>query len=158
MQLSISQPIRIGDTVVVENESGVIEEITLTYVVVKLWDLRRMLVPMTYFLEKPFQNWNKGSRDTLAIVSLHVSRDADIEAMRHELSCVLSNAAATGLWDGHLQDIKVTEAADRSLILRIMATSPDADSAWRLRNLLRDHLLGFLDQHAGWLRVAPTTH
>ena len=89
IQLSFIQPIRIGDTVVVENENGVIEEISLTYVVVRTWDLRRLIVPITYFLEKPFQNWSKGSPETRGVVTLAVDHLADIDAFRAELRRIL---------------------------------------------------------------------
>jgi small-conductance mechanosensitive channel len=150
IQLSVTQPIRIGDTVVVESESGIIEEITLTYVIVKLWDLRRLIIPMTYFLEKPFQNWNKGTGETLETVVLHTSRSADVDAFRSELDRLLSKEGK-GLWDGRIHDIITTEAANQTLLLRVVVTSTDPASAWRLRAVVRDRLSLFLYQHPDWL-------
>jgi small-conductance mechanosensitive channel len=150
IQLSLTQPIRIGDTVVVENESGIIEEITLTYVIVKLWDLRRLIIPMTYFLEKPFQNWNKGFGDTLETIVLHTNRSADVDAFRRELDRILREEAQ-GLWDGRIHDIVVTEASNRTLLLRVIVSSTDAPSGWNLRALVRERLSLFLYQHPEWL-------
>lgn len=150
IQLSLTQPIRIGDTVVVENESGIIEEITLTYVIVKLWDLRRLIIPMTYFLEKPFQNWNKGFGDMLETIMLHTNRSADVDAFRSELDRILKEEAA-GLWDQRIHDIVVTETSNRTLLLRVIVSSTDARSGWNLRALIRDRLAQFLYQHPDWL-------
>ena len=97
IQLSITQPIRIGDSVLVEGEFGTVEEISLTYVVVRTWDLRRLLIPVTQFLEKPFQNWSKGGVEMLGPVVLQVDWTTDIDAVRKELARVL---AAEG--EGHV--------------------------------------------------------
>jgi small-conductance mechanosensitive channel len=153
IQLSITQPIRIGDTVVVEGENGVIEEITLTYVIVRIWDLRRMVIPMNYFLEKPFQNWSRGSSHILGSVNLQVDLLADIEVFRAELQKILEGEGHP-FWDGKVSNIKVTETSERTKTLRILVSSPDPDSNWNLRCLIRERLVNVLRQHPEWL---PTT-
>jgi len=150
IQLSFTQPIRIGDTVVVENENGVIEEITLTYAVVRTWDLRRLIVPITYFLEKPFQNWSKGSPETLGAVTLAVDHLADIDAFRAELQRILEQEERP-LWDGKVQDLKVTEVTGTTITLRILLSSSNPEANWNLRCLVRERMLRLLQKHPQWL-------
>jgi small-conductance mechanosensitive channel len=105
IQIATTQPIRIDDHVVVENESGRIEEITSTYVVIRLWDLRRLIVPLSYFIEKPFQNWTRESTDLIGSVLLYVDFTAPVEAIRAKLVEIVK---ASPLWDGHLVKLQVT--------------------------------------------------
>lgn len=159
IQLSITQPVRIGDTVIVENEWGWIEEITLTYVVVKVWDLRRLVIPMTYFLEKPFQNWSKVSPDIMGTVELHADYRTSIAALRAELERVLGEAPQ-GLWDGKVQNIQVTGCTDRTMTLRVLVSSPDAGKNWDLRVHVREKLIEFLKKQPHGIPVfrAEATH
>ena len=150
IQLSVTQPIRIGDTVVVEGETGTIEEIRLTYVVVKIWDLRRLVLPMTYFLDKPFQNWSKGGGQILGTVMLQVDYAADVELFRKELLRILGTDAAA-LWDGVTSSVAVTDASDRTITLRILLSAADPSKSFDLRCLVRERLLVFLRQHPEWL-------
>ncbi|HYH97263.1 mechanosensitive ion channel family protein, partial [Hyalangium sp.] len=106
IQLSISQPIRLGDQVVVENEFGTVEEITLTYVVVRVWDERRLVIPITQFLDKPFQNWSRASAGLLGPVILQVDYAADIDALRAELKRIVETEGRA-LWDGKVQNVMV---------------------------------------------------
>ncbi|MDY7230984.1 mechanosensitive ion channel family protein [Hyalangium rubrum] len=145
IQLSITQPVRIGDTVIVENEWGWIEEITLTYVVVKVWDLRRLVVPMSHFLDKPFQNWSKVSPEILGTAELYVDFRTDVAAVRAELKRILEQEAQ-GLWDGKVQGLQVTGCTERTLLLRALVSAPDAGKAFDLRCLVREKLIAWLQR------------
>ncbi|WP_233595549.1 mechanosensitive ion channel family protein [Corallococcus sp. CA031C] len=143
IQLSITQPIRIGDTVIVENEWGWVEEITLTYVVVKVWDLRRLVIPITQFLEKPFQNWSKVSPDILGTAELYVDFRTDVPAVRAELKRILDEESK-GLWDGKAQGLQVTDLSERTMKLRALVSASDAGKAFDLRCLVREKLVAYL--------------
>ena len=145
IQLSITQPVRIGDTVIVENEWGWIEEITLTYVVVKVWDLRRLVVPMNHFLDKPFQNWSKVSPEILGTVEVYADFRVDVAAVRAELKRILEQESE-GLWDGKVQGLQVTNCSERAMLLRALVSAPDAGKAWDLRCLVREKLIGWLQR------------
>lgn len=143
-QIAITQPIRVDDVVIVENEWGRIEDITLTYVVVRIWDLRRLVLPITYFIEKPFQNWTRSSADILATVFLRVDYSAPLEALRTELTRILTTSAH---WDGKVNVLQVTDAGERTLEIRALASAVDASTAWTLRCEVREKLVTFLQQH-----------
>jgi small-conductance mechanosensitive channel len=155
IQLSITQPIRMGDLVVVEGESGTIEEIRLTYVVIRVWDLRRLVIPINYFLEKPFQNWSKSGTDLLGAVTLQLDYTADIEALRAEVKRILESEARA-LWDGKLQSVQVVEATDRTLTVRVLLSARDSSASWDLRCLMRERLILFLRQHPRWFPLQRT--
>ena len=141
LQIAMTQPIRIDDVVIVEGEWGRIEEITLTYVVVCVWDLRRLIVPITYFIEKPFQNWTRTSADILGTVFLQVDYGVPVDAVREELTRILD---ASPLWDRKVNVLQVTEAKERTLELRALASSSDAGKAWDLRCEVREKLVAFI--------------
>jgi small-conductance mechanosensitive channel len=143
MQIAFSQPIRIDDAVVVENEFGRIEEITTTYVVIKLWDLRRLIVPLSHFIEHPFQNWTRSSTELIGTVLVHVDYTVPIEDVRRELHRILQS---TDLWDQRVWNLQVTEASDASVELRAMLSASDAGRLWDLRVYVRERLIGFLQQ------------
>ena len=143
-QIAMTQPIRVDDVVIVENEWGRIEDITLTYVVVKIWDLRRLVLPITYFIEQPFQNWTRSSADLLATVFLHVDYNVPLEALRGELTRILQGAK---LWDGKVNVLQVTDAKERTLEIRALASAADASAAWDLRCEVREQLVGFLQRN-----------
>jgi small-conductance mechanosensitive channel len=145
IQLSITQPVRIGDTVIVENEWGWIEEITLTYVVVKVWDLRRLVVPMGHFLDKPFQNWSKVSPEILGTVEVYTDFRTDVAAVRAELKRILEQESE-GLWDGKVQGLQVTGCTERTMLLRALVSAADASKAWDLRCLVREKLILWLQR------------
>src|SRR5688572_32095941 len=111
-QIALTQPIRIDDVVIVEGEWGRIEEITLTYVVVRLWDLRRLVVPITYFIEQPFQNWTRTSADIVGTVFLYVDSTVPVDSLRGELTRVLK---ASRFWDGKVSVLQVTDAKEHTL-------------------------------------------
>ena len=141
LQIAFTQPIRVDDVVIVENEWGRIEEITLTYVVVRIWDLRRLIVPVTYFIEKPFQNWTRVSAEILGTVFLYVDYTVPIDSVREELARVLKESPS---WDGKVCVLQVTNTTERSVELRALMSAEDASAAWTLRCEVREKLLEFI--------------
>jgi hypothetical protein len=146
IQLSFTQPIRIGDVVVVEKEWGTIEEVTLTFVVVKVWDERRLIVPMTRFLEQPFENWTKVSPELHGTVFLHVDWRFPVDALRTEVDRLLDGNA---LWDRRTKGVAVTGANDRTLEVRVLVSATDAGTLWDLRVQLRERLVAWLQAFEG---------
>jgi len=144
LQIAITQPIRVDDVVIVENEWGRIEEITLTYVVVRIWDLRRLVVPITYFIEKPFQNWTRVTADILGTVFIYVDYTVPIEAIRTELKRLLEGSK---LWDGKVCGLVVTNATERTVELRALMSAADASTAWDLRCHVREKLIEFVQKN-----------
>ncbi|CAM2005982.1 mechanosensitive ion channel family protein [Acanthopleuribacter pedis] len=144
IQMAITQPIRIDDVVIVEGEWGRIEEITLTYVVVQIWDKRRMVLPVTHFLEKPFQNWTRVSSEIIGSVMLHLDYSVPLEALRDALSRVLENEA---LWDGETAVLQVVNSGPHTMEVRILVSAADASQAWDLRCLVRESLITFVQQN-----------
>jgi hypothetical protein len=144
LQIAVTQPIRLDDVVIVENEWGRIEDITLTYVTVRIWDERRLVVPIAYFIEQPFQNWTRTSADILGTVFLHVDYRAPLAAIRAELDRVLAESAC---WDGKVKVLQVTDAREHTLELRALASAADASLAWDLRCEIRERLITFLQTH-----------
>ena len=143
-QIAMTQPIRIDDVVIVEGEWGKIEEITLTYVVVCIWDLRRLVVPITHFIEKPFQNWTRTSADILGTVFLQVDYAVPVDAVRQELTRILE---ASPNWDRKVNVLQVTDAKERTLELRALASSSDAGKSWDLRCEVREKLVTFVQEN-----------
>lgn len=143
LQIAFTQPIRIDDVVIVENEWGRIEEISLTYVVVKIWDLRRLVVPITYFIEKPFQNWTRVRADVLGTVYIYADYTLPVEAVRAELGRILKNS---DLWDGKVCGLQVTNASERTVELRALMSAADASQAWNLRCEVREKLIEFVQK------------
>jgi len=145
----LTQPIRIDDAVIVEGEWGRVEEITLTYVVIKIWDLRRLVVPVTYFLEKPFQNWTRVSANLLGTVFLYVDYSVPVDEVRRELQAILKVSA---LWDGQVGGVQVTNSSERTLELRLLMSAADSSKIFDLRCEVREKVLAFLQQnHPGSL-------
>ena len=140
-QLAITQPIRIDDVVIVENEWGRIEEITLTYVVVKIWDDRRLVVPLSYFIEKPFQNWTRVSSQLLGSVFIWTDFTVPLSELRPEIQRIVESSPN---WDRRFWNLQVTDTTDRAMQLRVLATSADASKSWDLRCEIREKLLLFL--------------
>jgi len=141
LQIAFTQPIRVDDVVIVEGEWGRIEEITLTYVVVRIWDLRRLIVPITYFIEKPFQNWTRVTADILGTVFLYVDYTVPIDSVRQELARILKESE---LWDGKVCVLQVTNTSERTVELRALMSAADASAAWTLRCEVREKLIDFV--------------
>jgi len=127
--------------VIVEGEWGRIEEITLTYVVVKIWDLRRLIVPVGYFLEKPFQNWTRTEADLLGTVFIETDYGVPVEALRAELDRILDGNPR---WDGKAKGIVVTDARERTVQVRALVSAANASDVWDLRCEVREKLIAFL--------------
>ena len=144
LQIAFTQPVRVDDVVIVENEWGRIEEITLTYVVIRIWDQRRLIVPVTYFIEKPFQNWTRISADLLGTVFLYVDYTVPVETIRNELHRILKTSAH---WDGKVWGLQVTDTTERVMALRALMSAADASTAWNLRCEVREKLLDFIQKN-----------
>jgi small-conductance mechanosensitive channel len=143
-QIALTQPIRIDDVVIVENEWGWIEEITLTYVVVRIWDKRRLILPSTYFIENPFQNWTRVSADILGTVFIYTDYTVPVDELRSEFTRILEES---DLWDGQTNVMQVTNATDKTLEIRALMSTADSPTAWDLRVLVREKLIHFLQQN-----------
>jgi small-conductance mechanosensitive channel len=143
IQIAFTQPIRIEDAVVVEGEWGWIEEIGTTYVVVRIWDLRRLVLPLSYFIEHPFQNWTRSSADLLGNVLIYVDYTVPVEEVRAELRRIVES---TNLWKGKVCVLQVTDASEHTLQLRALLDARDSGAAWDLRCYVREKLIQFLQE------------
>jgi small-conductance mechanosensitive channel len=149
VQLAITQPIRLDDAVIVENEWGRVEEITSTYVVVRIWDLRRMIVPLSYFIEKPFQNWTRQTSTLIGAAMIYVDYSAPVAAIREELGRIVR---ASKNWNGEVINLQVTDAKERTLELRAIMSANSSGAAFDLRCEVREKLIAFLQkEHPGAL-------
>jgi small-conductance mechanosensitive channel len=142
-QIALTQPIRVDDVVIVENEWGRIEDITLTYVVVRIWDRRSLIVPVTHFIERPFQNWTRSSADLLCTVILHTDYSVPVAALRDELSRILQHSR---YWDGRVNVLQVTDSKEHTLEVRALASAADASLGWDLRCEIRERLVAFIQR------------
>ncbi len=143
LQIALTEPIRIDDVVIVEGEWGRIEEVNTTYVVVCTWDLRRLIVPLTHFIEKPFQNWTRRSADLIGTVFLHTDYTVPVDEVRSELRRLLE---ANHLWDRRVCVLQVTDAKDHTIELRALVSAADASILWDLRCAVREALIRFLQE------------
>ncbi|MHB1353610.1 MAG: mechanosensitive ion channel family protein [Thiobacillus sp.] len=144
LQIALTQPMRLDDVVIVEGEWGRIEEIQTTYVVVRIWDLRRLIVPLSYFIEHPFQNWTRTSADLLGTVTLWVDYTVPVAGLRDELQRI---ARGNKLWKGDVCVLQVTDANERAMQIRALVDARDSGQAWDLRCDIREKLIDFLQQH-----------
>jgi small-conductance mechanosensitive channel len=143
IQLAVAQPIRIDDAVNVENESGTIEEITFSYVVVKLWDLRRMVVPLSYFIEKPFQNLTRTGGELVGSIFFYVDHTAPVEAIRNKLSEI---AGQSKLWNGKVLSLQVSDCRETAIELRALVSANNGSALWDLRCEVREKLIDYLQR------------
>jgi len=141
VQLAMTQPIRIDDAVIVENEWGSIEEITSTYVVVRLWDWRRMIVPLSYFIEKPFQNWTRESSALIGSAMFYLDYRAPIAAMREKLNEIVK---ASKNWNGQVVNLAVTDIKQNVIEVRALMSANSAGQAFDLRCEVREKMIEFL--------------
>jgi small-conductance mechanosensitive channel len=149
LQVALSEPIRIDDVVVVEGQWGWIEEIRTTYVVVRIWDQRRLMLPLSYFIEHPFENWTRRTADLLATVTLYVDYTVPVQELREYCHKVLMDS---GLWDGKAWAFQVTEAGAQSLQLRALMSVANSNHSWDIRCLVREKLIDYLQtNHPGCL-------
>jgi len=143
VQIAMTQPIRLYDAVTLENEHGIIEEITSTYVVVKLWDLRRMIVPLTYFIEKPFQNWTRETSALIGNVMLYVDYCAPVGVIREKFNEILKQSDK---WDEKVAALQVTDFKEGTMELRCLMSARSAALAFDLRCEVREKLIDFLQK------------
>lgn len=144
IQIALTQPIRIEDAVIVEGEWGWIEEVTSTYVVVRIWDWRRMVLPLTYFIEHPFQNWTRITASLIGSVYLYMDYTIPVDAVRQELNRLVKT---TDKWRGEVCVLQVSDAKDHVIELRALADAKDAGTAWDLRCYLRENLIKFVQEN-----------
>ncbi|WP_025035636.1 mechanosensitive ion channel family protein [Bradyrhizobium sp. DOA9] len=141
LQIAITQPIRIEDAVIIENEWGWVEDIASTYVVIRLWDWRRMVVPLSYFIEKPFQNWTRDTASLIGVIALHVDYRADVPRIRRWLEGAVKESK---LWDGEVVNLQVIDADARTIELRALVSARNAPQSWDLRCEIREKLIAFI--------------
>ena len=143
VQLAVAQPIRIDDAIIVENESGNVEEITFSYVVVRLWDLRRMVVPLSYFIEKPFQNLTRTGGELIGTVFLYVDHTAPVDTIRKKLTEIVTQSK---LWNGKIVSLQVSDCKETTIELRALVSANSGSAAWDLRCEVREKLIDFLQR------------
>jgi len=144
VQIALTEPIRIDDVVIVNNEWGWIEEILTTYVIVRTWDLRRLVVPLSYFIENVFQNWTRKTSDLLAYVYLYVDYTVPVEELRREFRRIVE---ASPLWDHKVCVLQVSDACESTIQVRALTSAADSSKAWDLRCEVREKLITFLQEH-----------
>ena len=143
IQIAISQPIKIDDVVVVEGHWGRVEEISLTYVVVRIWDLRRLVLPIVYFIENPFENWTRQGSKILGFVHLQVDYSAPVEAIRQKFHEILLSSPR---WDGDVWTLQVTAAGTETMELRALMSAKDSATSWDLCCEVREKLIAYLQE------------
>lgn len=150
LQIALSQPIRLDDVVIIEGEWGRIEEITGTYVVVRIWDERRLVVPLNWFIEHPFQNWTRSSAQIIGTVFLWLDYRTPLAPLREELTRICQ---ASSDWDGRVSLLQVTDTNERAMQLRMLVSSADSGRNWDLRCRVREGLLAFV--HGNYPEALP---
>ena len=143
-QIALAQPVRQDDVVVVEGEWGKVEEITLSYVAVHIWDDRRLILPLSYFIEKPFQNWTRSSAQITGSVLIWVDYTFPVAKAREVLKDIIEN---NPLWDRRFWNLQVSDSNDRAIQLRVLATSADSSRSWDLRCEIREAFLAYIQEH-----------
>ena len=141
VQLAITQPIRLEDVLIIEGEYGTVEEINSTYVVLKLWDWRRMIVPLSYFFDKPFQNWTRTSSSLIGSVKLYTDYTVTVDAVRKKAEQIVRNEK---LWDGGAFALQVTDARDNVIELRVLVSAANSGDLFDLRTEVREKLIAYL--------------
>lgn len=155
VQIAITQPIRLDDVVVIEGEWGRIEEINITYAVVKIWDERRLIVPIDYFLNNPIQNWTRTSSNILGTVFLYVSYDLPLDPLREKLAAIVKSDPN---WDGRVQNIQVTDSKQWYKEIRVLVSSENSSKNWDLRVSVREKLIDFINENypGSFARISTT--
>ncbi len=144
LQIAITEPIRIDDVVVVQGEWGRVEEINSAYVVIKVWDLRRLIVPLSYFIENSFQNWTREAADIMGTAYLYVDYSIPVEDLRQQLNTVVH---ASDLWDRKVCGLQVTNLTEHSMEIRCLVSSRNASENFDLRCLVREQMTAWIQQH-----------
>ncbi len=143
-QIAFTQPLRIDDVLVVEGEWGRVEEINLTYVVINIWDQRRLILPINYFLEKPFQNWTRNTSEILGTVFIYLDYNAPMEAIRTEFDRLLRESE---LWDKRVGIIQVTNTSEKTIEVRALMSADNSSNAFDLRCVIREKLVQFIQKN-----------
>jgi small-conductance mechanosensitive channel len=143
IQIAMTQPIRLEDAVIVEGEFGWVEDIAAAYVVIRLWDRRRMILPLSYFIEKPFQNWTRQSTDLIGSVVFYVDYAAPVGRIRDKLNEIV---AQSPLWDQQVVNLQVNEIRETTMQLRALVSAKNADALGSLQAELREKLIDFLQK------------
>ena len=143
LQLAVTQPIAIGDVVEVENTMGTIEEIGFSFVTVQLTDLRRLILPVTYFLERPFTNWTRTSSESMTSFALVLALNSPLNTIRKKLDEILLD---NPLWNGRTKEVMISELGESSMVVRITLSAADPHTALRLKSQVQEELLRFLNQ------------
>lgn len=143
VQLAMTQPIRLDDQVVIEGEWGTIEEITSTYVVVRIWDLRRMIVPLSYFIEKPFQNWTRENSALIGTALFYFDYRAPVGIIRDKLGEIVKQSKN---WNGRSVALQVTDTRENVIEVRAIMSADDAGRAFSLRCEVREKMIDFLQR------------
>lgn len=144
MQIALTQPFRIDDVLHVQGEWCWVEEVTATYVVLRVWDLRRLVVPLQWFIENPFQNWSRNTADLLGAVFIWVDYTMPVEPLRQEFNRLLEQS---NLWDGKLATVQVTDSNDQAMQVRFLMSASDSSRNWDLRCAVREGLVTFIQEH-----------
>ncbi len=144
LQIALTEPIRLEDVVIANGEFGRVEEITTTYVVLRTWDLRRMILPLSYFIQTPFENWTRKTADLLAYVFLYLDYTMPIEPLRLELTRILTSSSR---WDKKVNVLQVSDASDHAIQVRALMSAADSGVAWDLRCEVRERLLEFVQKN-----------
>ena len=144
LQIAFGDTVRIGDTVVVDNEWGTVEEITLTFLTVRTWDERRITMPVSYFTSKPYENWSRGGAQMTGTVFWHLDHSAPVELMREQLHRILKDIPE---WDGRGSGLAVTDTTPHTVQIRAVVTAKDADDVWTVRCTVRERLIAWLVAH-----------
>ena len=144
LQLAFGGALRLEDVVIVQEEWGRVEELTLTHVVVHVWDDRRLILPTSYFTTQPFENWTRNEAALLGAVLIDVDWNVPVEPMREELRAMLT---ANDLWDGRVSVLQVVDAVGGQIQVRALVSASDAPRLWDLRCAVREHLVGWLRQY-----------
>ncbi|WP_328970829.1 mechanosensitive ion channel family protein [Streptomyces sp. NBC_00239] len=144
LQIAFGDTVRIGDTVVVDGEWGQVEEITLTFLVVRTWDERRITMPVSYFTAKPYENWSRGGAEMTGTVFLHLDHAAPVALLRDRLESVLRECPS---WDGRKSGLVVTDTGPTGIQVRATVSAKDADDLWTLRCEVRERLIAWLCTH-----------
>jgi len=144
VQIALAQPIRLDDVVIIQNEWGRIEEITGTYVVVRIWDERRLVVPLNYFIENPFENWTRSTARLTGTVFLWVDYRMPLDPLRDELRRLCEAAPE---WDRRVCVLQLVDASDRAVQLRALVSAADSSRAWDLRCRIREGLVAYVQRN-----------
>jgi small-conductance mechanosensitive channel len=144
MQIALTQPFRIDDVLYVQGEWCWVEEVSATYVVLRVWDLRRLVVPLQWFIENPFQNWSRNSADLIGTAFIWLDYGIEVEPLRQEFMRLLM---ASPDWDGVTASVQVVDASDKAIQLRFLMSAKNSNTLWNLRCEIREQMIAFIRQH-----------